>query len=188
MQGPPNDIGCNDIFSPPVANLFRPTTTAVPSSSDHFILVRRNSPSVQSSLSSDGRIIPVKFNGNNSKKDGHVVGASGYNSMEHYTLLLLMESTPDSFHSTESYPEWKALYDKMLVDYYNKYNMTPRESMALQKHFVEFYSAFKNGVCALSLQPGSPTLPTECTDEDYLNDYVQALLKILFNTPKVLKK
>jgi hypothetical protein len=139
-------------------------------------------------LSSDGRITPVEFDSNNAKKDGRVVGASGYDSMEHYTLLLPMESTPDSFHSSESSPEWKALYDKMLVDYYNKYNVTPKESMALQKHFMEFYSAFKNVVRALSLQPGSPTLPTECTDEDYLNDYVQALLKILFNTPKVPKK
>jgi hypothetical protein len=94
MQGPLNDIGCNDIFSPPVANLFCPTTTAIPSSSDHFIPIRRNSsitaPSVQSSLSSDGIITPVEFDGNNSKKDGCVVGASGYNSTEHYTLLLLI--------------------------------------------------------------------------------------------------
>ena len=74
MEGPPNVIGCNEIFSPPVANLFHPTTTAVPSSSDHFIPIRRNSsitaPSVQSSLSSDGRITPVKFDSSNSKKNG----------------------------------------------------------------------------------------------------------------------
>ena len=108
MEGPPNVIGCNEIFSPPVANLFHPTTTAVPSSSDHFIPIRRNSsitaPSVQST--------PVKVDGSNAKKgNGRAVGASGYNAMEHYTLLLLMEITPDSFHSSESSPEWKALYD-----------------------------------------------------------------------------
>jgi hypothetical protein len=111
-------MSCNEIFSPAVANLFHPHTTPLAASSVNFILVRRNSsiaaPSLKSSFSSDGRITPLQVEGNTSKKEnGRVVGVSGYSATEHYTLLLLMESTPDYFHSSESSPEWKAVYEKM---------------------------------------------------------------------------
>jgi hypothetical protein len=43
MSGPPedNNMDCNELFSPPVANLFHPPTTPLASSSDHFVPLRK---------------------------------------------------------------------------------------------------------------------------------------------------
>ena len=104
----------------------------------------------QSSFSNEGRITPT-FDDGAKKMMGREKGAMSYSAEDHIYLLSGMKTITDSFNATESSPEWKSLYKLMVEQYYkiNGYNMRP--SSMLQSHFVDMYSAFKNGIRISSL-------------------------------------
>jgi hypothetical protein len=82
---------------------------------------------------------------------------------EHVALLSFINATPNSFNVSESSPKWRAVHQKML-EVYQQMNVAPQQSTALHGHFVELYSALKQGICALSLQSGAPKCLTNLTD------------------------
>jgi hypothetical protein len=82
--------------------------------------------------------------GNN--KSGREKGAYAYSAEEHSALLKLLMSEPNSFNSSESSPEWRKVHKDMVERYYLQLGVVPRASSTLHSHFVELYSAFKQGL------------------------------------------
>jgi hypothetical protein len=74
------------------------------------------------------------------KKVGRERGAAAYSAVEHIALSPIISEAPDAFNAGESSPQWVAVYNRMVEEYYNSGNV--RQSTALHGHFVEFYSAF----------------------------------------------
>ena len=110
----------------------------------------------RSSSVSSGRTTPTELlnssvatsktekGGNN--KSGREKGAYAYSAEEHSALLKLLMSEPNSFNSSESSPEWRKVHKDMVERYYLQLGVVPRASSTLHSHFVELYSAFKQGL------------------------------------------
>jgi hypothetical protein len=64
--------------------------------------------------------------------------------------------------------------------------MVPRASSTLHSHFVELYSAFKQGVRSLSLVPGAPKCPSSFLEEneEATTFYVQNFFQLLTSDTK----
>jgi hypothetical protein len=123
------------------------------------------------------------------KLNGRDKGAVGYSAEEHAAMLSFISATPNSFNASESSPEWRAVHQKML-DVYKQMNVAPRQSTTLHGHFVDLYSALKQGIRALSLQSGAPKCPTNLTDavDEESEVYVKALLEMLQSDKKFSPK
>ncbi len=104
-------------------------------------------------------------------------GSLGYSAEEYVALLSCVSATPNSFNGSESSPKWRAAHQKML-EVYHQMGVAPRQSTTLQGHFVDLYSALKQGICALSLQSGAPKCPTNATEVD--NEESVSNVKALF--------
>jgi hypothetical protein len=129
----------------------------------------------QSSFSNEGRITPT-FDDGAKKVTGREKGAMSYSAEEHVYLLSGMKTITDSFNASESSPEWKSLYKLMVEQYYKTYGYNVRPSSKLQSHFVDMYSAFKNGIRGLSVVVGAPKCPIKFdNDAGEVEDFVNAL-------------
>jgi hypothetical protein len=84
-----------------------------------------------------------------------------YSVEEHTYLLSGMNSVTVSFNASESSLELKALYKLMVEQYYNAFGYNCRPLATLQSHFVNLYSAFKNGIRGLLLVTGAPKIPAK---------------------------
>jgi hypothetical protein len=122
--------------------------------------------------------------GNN--KSGREKGAYTYSTEEHSALLKLLMCEPNSFNSSESSPEWRKVHKDMVENYYLQLGVVPRASSTLHSHFMELYSAFKQGVRSLSLVPGAPKCPSSVSegDEEAVGFYVQTLSQLLVSDTK----
>jgi hypothetical protein len=120
--------------------------------------------------------------GNN--KSGREKGTYAYSAEEHSALLKLLMSEPNSFNSSESSPEWRKVHKDMIGNYYLQLGVFPWASSTLHSHFVEMYSAFKQGVRSLSLVPGAPKCPSSAADEEAIGFYVQNLFQLLTSDTK----
>jgi hypothetical protein len=76
--------------------------------------------------------------------------------------------------------------EDMVENYYLQLGVVPRASSTLHSHFVEFYSAFKQGVRSLSLVPGAPQCPSSVSegDEEAVGCCVQNLFQLLASDTK----
>jgi hypothetical protein len=73
----------------------------------------------------------------------------------------------------------------MIAEYYTLLGMTSRQSTALQTHFIELYSAFKQGIRNLSLEESSLRCPTVYVKgDDAVDNYLESLHKILTSDGK----
>ncbi len=122
--------------------------------------------------------------GTSKKPIGHDKGAVRYSAEEHVAMPSFI-----SFNASESSPKWRAVHQKML-EVYQQMNVAPQQSTTLHGHFVELYSALKQGILALSLQSGAPKCPTNLTDADVEEsvEYVNALLEMLRSNRKFQPK
>jgi hypothetical protein len=76
----------------------------------------------------------------------------------------------------------------MVEGYYGKLG-SGRSSVTLQSHFVELYSAFKNGIRGLSMLVGAPKYPSSIdVDATEFDNYVANLVEFLLNNKKIPKK
>jgi hypothetical protein len=80
------------------------------------------------------------------RHNGRERGVVLYTVEEHIAMLAIMKEVSDSFNSLESSEEWKAVYEKMVEHYYVPNGATPRLKSTLHGHFVDMYSAFKQGI------------------------------------------
>ncbi len=106
-------------------------------------------------------------------------------------MLAFMKEVQDSFNSSESSDEWTLVYGKMVEHYYVPNGATPRLMSMLHGHFVDMYSAFKQGIRALSLIDNAPLkCPTLMVEgDDYIDSNLDALLQqMLSNSKKVHPK
>ncbi len=72
-----------------------------------------------------------------------------------------------------------------MVDVYNNMGVIPQQSTTLHSHFVELYSALKQGIRNLSLQEDSPKCPTSFVEGDETVDaYITALFELLTSDSK----
>jgi hypothetical protein len=117
-------------------------------------------------------------------KSGREKGTYAYNAEEHSALLKLLMCKPNSFNSSESLPEWRKVHKDMIDNYYLQLGVVPRASSTLHSHFVELYSAFKQGVRSLLLVPGAPKCPSSVADEEAIGFYVQNLFQLLISDMK----
>ncbi len=120
--------------------------------------------------------------------NGRERGVVSYTVKEHIAMLAIMkEVSADSFNSSESLDEWKVLYGKM-VEHYDVPNgaITPRLTSTLHCHFVDMYSAFKQGIQALSLLDNvSLKCPTVMVEGDPgVDSYLDALLQQMLSNSK----
>jgi hypothetical protein len=150
----------------------------------------------RSSSVSSGRTTPTELlnssvgtsktekGGNN--KSGREKVAYAYSAEEHSALLKLLMSEPNSFNSSESSPEWRKVHKDMVESYYLQLGVVPRASSTLHSHFVELYSAFKQGVRSPSLVPGAPKCPSSLSEEneEATTFYVQSLFQLLTSDTK----
>jgi hypothetical protein len=121
-------------------------------------------------------------------REGREKGALSYLAAEHLFLLQSIELVKDSFGASESSPEWKEVHKLMVEGYYGKLG-SEKSSATLQSHFVEFYSAFKNGICGLSMLVGAPKCPSNVdVDATEFDNYVANLLEFLLSNKKSPKK
>jgi hypothetical protein len=60
---------------------------------------------------------------------------------------LIISATPNSFNASESSPKWRAAHQKIL-EVYQQMKVAPQQSTTLHGHFVELYSALKQGLHA----------------------------------------
>jgi hypothetical protein len=116
-------------------------------------LLRQDSSGRRTTPSNGGRTTPSIDDGVGKAiktgREGREKGALLYSAAEHLFLLQSIELVKDSFGASESSPEWKEVHKLMVEGYYGKLG-SGRSSVTLQSHFVEFYSAFKNGINGLS--------------------------------------
>ena len=76
----------------------------------------------------------------------------------------------------------------MVEGYYGKLG-SGRSSVTLQSHFAEFYSAFKNGICGLSMLVGAPKCMSNVdVDATEFDNHVANLLEFLLSNKKSPKK
>jgi len=121
-------------------------------------------------------------------REGREKGALSYSAAEHLFLLQSIELVKDSFGASESSPEWKEVHKLMVEGYYGKLG-SGRSSVTLQSHFVEVYSAFKNGIRGLSMLVGAPKCPSNVdVDATEFDNYVANLLEFLLSNKKIPKK
>jgi hypothetical protein len=121
-------------------------------------------------------------------REGREKGALSYLATEHLFVLQSIELVKDSFGASESSPEWKEVHKLMVEGYYGKLG-SGRSSVTLQSHFVEFYSAFKNGTRGLSMLVGAPKCPSnDDVDATEFDNYVANLLEFLLGNKKIPKK
>jgi len=121
-------------------------------------------------------------------REGREKGALSYSAAEHLFLLQSIELVKDSFGASESSPEWKEVHKLMVEGYYGKLG-SGRSSVTLQSHFVEVYSAFKNGIRGLSMLVGAPKCPSNVdVDATEFDNYVANLLDFLLSNKKIPKK
>ncbi len=83
------------------------------------------------------------------KKSGRERSAATYSAVKHIALLSIISKVPDAVNASESSPQWVAVYNRMVKEYYNSGNV--RQSSALYGYFVDFHSAFQLGIRNLSL-------------------------------------
>jgi hypothetical protein len=99
-----------------------------------------------------------------------------YSAEEHVYLFSGMKTITNSFNASESSPEWKSLYKLMVEQYYKIYGYNVRPSSMLQSHFVDMYSAFKNGIRELSVVVSAPKCLIKFdNDASEVEDFVNAL-------------
>jgi hypothetical protein len=79
---------------------------------------------------------------------GREKGAFAYGAEEHLTLLSFITMTPNAFNAGETSLEWRLVHSKM-VEVYQGMGVSPRQSTMLHSHFVELYSALKQGIRVL---------------------------------------
>jgi hypothetical protein len=121
-------------------------------------------------------------------REGHEKGALSYSAAEHLFLLQSIELLKDSFGASKSSPECKEVHKLMVEGYYGKLG-SGRSSVTLQSHFVDFYSAFKNGIRGLSMLVGAPKCPSNVdVDATEFDNYVANLLEFLLSNKKIPKK
>jgi len=96
--------------------------------------------------------------------------------------LKVVQSIPNAFNSGEGSDEWKKVHQEMIISYYQPMKRL-RDSSPLHGHFVELYSAFKQGVHTLSILPNAPKCPTGITPEsiDECEAHITSLLDILLS-------
>jgi hypothetical protein len=112
------------------------------------------------------------------RHNGRERGVVSYTVEEHIAMLAIMKEVPDSFTSSESSEEWKAVYEKTVEHYYVPNGSTPRLKSMLHGHFIDMYSAFKQGIRALSLTDKvSLKCPSVMVEgEGYLDALLQQML------------
>ncbi len=121
-------------------------------------------------------------------REGREKGALLYLAAEHLILLQSIELVKESFGALESSPEWKEVHKLMVEGYYGKLG-SGRSSVTLQSHFAEFYSAFKNGICGLSMLVGAPKCMSNVdVDATEFDNHVANLLEFLLSNKKIPKK
>ncbi len=103
---------------------------------------------------------------------------------KHLFLLSFIRCVPNSFNASETSPEWREVHKKM-VEVYLQMSVPPRSSVTLHGHFVELYSALKQGIRSLSLKDGAPKCPSMLIDGDKAgDDYVSKLYEVLISDSK----
>jgi hypothetical protein len=108
--------------------------------------------STQLAFTNEGRITPTfdeAVKGSKSGREGRERGAMSYYVEEHTYLFSSMKSVANLFHASKSSSEWKALYKLMVGQYNNAFGYNCKPLATLQSHFVDMYSAFKNGIRGL---------------------------------------
>jgi hypothetical protein len=119
------------------------------------------------------------------KKYGREKGAAAYSASEHLALLSIIADEKNSFNVSEGSTQWATVYKRMIAEYYTPLGVTPRQSTALQTHFIELYSAFKQGIRNLSLEGSSLRCPTVYVKgDDAVDNYLESLHKILTSDGK----
>jgi hypothetical protein len=117
------------------------------------------------------------------EKKGHKNGAVAYGVEEHLTLLCFVSATPNSFNSSETSPEWRAVYKEMCKSYYVHWGTLPRLSTTLHVHLVDMYGVIKKGIRILSCNPAAPKCPLsylEANDADF-QVYVVTLFELIIS-------
>lgn len=75
----------------------------------------------------------------------------------------------NSSNSSKCSPEWKLVL---------KVRVVARHSATLQSHFVELYSAFKNGIRGLMVLVGTPKCRNNFNDNVSFNEFLTSNKKI----------
>jgi len=155
---------------------------------------RTTPASVSGRITPTAPVVAVSENSNiNIAKTGRERGAFAYSSKEHVFILKVVQLISNAFNSGEGSDEWKKVHQEMIISYYQPMKRL-RDSSPLHGHFVELYSAFKQGVHTLSVLPNAPKCPTAMTPEsiDECEVYITSLLAVLlsdktkFQSPKWL--
>jgi hypothetical protein len=119
------------------------------------------------------------------KKNDQEKGAAAYSASEHLAMLSIIADEKNSFNVSEGSMQWATVYKRMIAEYYTPLGMTSRQSTALQTHFIELYSAFKQGIRNLSLEGISLRCPTVYVKgDDAVDNYLESLHKILTSDRK----
>jgi hypothetical protein len=71
-----------------------------------------------------------------------------------------------------------------MVEVYQSMGVSPRQSTTLHSHFVELYSALKQGIRDLLLCDGSPKCPTLLAEGAESEVYVKTLFEVLSSDSK----
>jgi hypothetical protein len=117
------------------------------------------------------------------EKKGREKGAVAYGVEEHLTLLRVVSATSNFFNSSETSPEWRAVYKEMCKSYYVHWGTLPRLSTTLHVHLVDMYGVIKKGIRILSCNPAAPKCPLsylEANDADF-QVYVVTLFELIIS-------
>ncbi len=105
-------------------------------------------------------------------------GAAAYSAVEHIALLSIISEVPDALNAGESSPQWVAVYNRMVKEYYNSGNV--QQSSTLHGHFVEFYIALKLGTRNLSLNDRMKKCPSVYEKGNVaVDEYLAALTQLI---------
>jgi hypothetical protein len=106
----------------------------------------RTTPSIDVALSVDDSSFQVVSSDQLPKKNGREKGAAAYSASEYLALLSIIADEKNSFNVSEGSTQWATVYKWMIAEYYTPLGMTSMQSTVLQTHFIESYSAFKQGI------------------------------------------
>jgi hypothetical protein len=65
-----------------------------------------------------------------------------YSVEEHFAVLKIMLSVPNSFNASASLMEWRNVHQEMCKNYYLHGGTAPRSFGTLHEHKVEVYNSF----------------------------------------------
>jgi hypothetical protein len=135
------------MFSPLFSNASQQVSTIIDADSPALEDNSRSvTPSASNANASSSKVSIAKTG-----REGREKGAVAYCEAEHVALLSYIGEVPDSFNASESSEEWKAVYSSMVKGYCIPVGISPRQSSALQSHFVDLYGGLKQGIRGLSL-------------------------------------